>query len=69
MIYQLRLIGPTRKVVAVQRFSAPTDAEAGAEAQSRREGSVSVADLDVWEGERRVHGVAPTMRAQKKPRR
>lgn len=56
-IYQLRLIGPTGKVVAVQRLSALTDAdaEAVAEAQARIESSVSAADFDLWQGEHRVH--------------
>lgn len=55
VMYQLRLIGPAGKVVAIQRLSALTDAEAVAQAQARIEGSVSVADFDLWQGERRVH--------------
>ena len=66
-VYRLRSFAPSRRIIAVQRFSAANDDEAVSMATAMVEGS-AVASFDLWEGERRVEGVAPTMR-QGKPRR
>ncbi len=68
-IYHLRSFGPTGRIVSVHKLSAADDQEALAMAAEMVRGASGVAAFDLWDGERRVHGVAPTMRAQKKPRR
>ena len=67
-IYTLRSFASSGRIVAVQRFSAEDDKEARAMARDRVKGASAVARFDVWQGERRIEGVAPTMR-KGKPRR
>jgi hypothetical protein len=64
-IYRLRSFAPTRRIIAVQRFFAVDDDEAVSMATAMVAGS----SFDLWEGERAVHGAAPTIRERKKPRR
>ena len=59
MIYRLRSFSPTRKIIAVQRFSAADDAEALLMAHTMVSGVAAVASFDLWEGERPIHGAAP----------
>ncbi len=49
----------------MRRLSALTDAEVVTETQARIEGSVSVADFDLWQGKRRVH-VTRALRQRKR---
>ena len=67
-IYTLRSFAASGRVVAVQRFSAETDKEALSMARDMVKAASAVARFDVWQGERRIEGVAPTMR-KGKPRR
>ena len=72
-IYLLRSLGPGGKVLGAQRFSALGDPEALTVAAEMVEGS-AVATFEVWQGDRRVEGVSPTIRTgkprpKKKPRR
>jgi hypothetical protein len=67
-IYKLRLFGATGKLAAVQRISAASDDEALSIVRRMFEKTSAVARFDLWDGERRVEGVAPTMRKEK-PRR
>jgi len=66
-IYTLRSFASSGRIVAVQRFSAEDDKEALAMARDMVEGSAAVARFDLWQGERRIEGTAPT--AKGKPRR
>jgi hypothetical protein len=73
-IYKLRLFGANGKVAVVQRLTAATDDEALATVLGMIQRASWVAKFDLWEGERPVEGVAPTMRTgkprpKKKPRR
>ena len=52
----------------MQRFSAADDTEAVVMAHAMVSGAAAVAGFDLWEGERPIHGTAPTMR-KGKPRR
>jgi len=67
-IYTLRSFASTGRIVAVQRLSAETDKEALSMARDMVNGALAVARLDLWQGERRIGGAAPTMR-KGKPRR
>jgi len=62
-IYRLRSFTESRRLIAVQRFSAADDYEAVSMAAAMVEGS-AVTSFDLWEGERRVEGAAP-MRKEK----
>ena len=72
-IYTLRWFNSSRRIIAVQRLSAETDKEALSMARDMVQGASAVARFDLWQGERNIEGVAPTMkgkpRAEKKPRR
>jgi hypothetical protein len=46
-------------------FFAETDKEALLMARDMVEGASAVARFDIWQGERRVEGVAPTMKKGK----
>jgi hypothetical protein len=61
-VYQLRLFDPGRRIIAVQRFSAETDTDALSIARNITEKTSAVAWFDIWEGERHIHGAAPTAR-------
>ena len=67
-IYTLRSFASSGRIVAVQRFSAETDNEALSMARDMVKRASAVARFDVWQGERRIEGAAPTMR-KGKPRR
>jgi hypothetical protein len=67
-MYQLRLIGSTGRIAAVQRFSALTDDEALSNARERVKGSAQLKDFDLWQDFRCVRA-ASTMAEKKKPRR
>ena len=64
-IYHLRSFAVSGKIIAVRRFPAETDNEALSIAHDMVEGASSVARFDLWQGERRIEGVAPTMRKGK----
>jgi hypothetical protein len=64
-IYRLRSFAPSNRIIAVQRFSAANDDEAVTIASGMVDGAAAFAAFDLWEGERRVEGVAPTMRKGK----
>ena len=66
-IYTLRSFASSGRIIAVQRLSAEDDEEALSMARNMVRGS-AVARFDLWQGERRVDGAAPTMR-KGKPRR
>jgi hypothetical protein len=68
-IYTLRSFASSGRIVAVNRSSADTNEEALSIARGMVEGTSAVARFDVWQGERRIKGVAPTMRERKTPRR
>jgi hypothetical protein len=68
MMYTLRSFASSGRIVAVQRLSADTDEEALSMARDMVAGASAVARFDLWQGERRVDGAAPTMRKEK-PRR
>jgi hypothetical protein len=61
-IYRLQSFAPTHKIIAVQRISAASDAEAVSLARDLVNSASAVASFDLWERERPIHGVAPTMR-------
>ena len=65
-IYRLRSFGPTGRIVSTHRLSAANDREALAMAREMVAGASGVAGFDLWDRERRVHGVAPKT---KSPRR
>jgi hypothetical protein len=72
-IYVLRLYGANGKIAAVRRLSAETDEKALTIVHGTFEETSAIARFDLWQGERRVEGVAPTMRGgkprpKKKPR-
>ena len=67
-IYKLRLFGASGKIVAVQRLSAATDKEALSIVRGMFKEGSAAPRFDLWQGERRVEGDAPTMR-KGKPRR
>jgi len=67
-IYTLRSFASSGGIVAVHRFSAEDDKEALTMARDMVAGASAVARFDVWQGERRIEGAAPTMR-KGKPRR
>ena len=67
LIYTLRSFAPSGRIVAVQRLSAAADAEALSMARNMVDGAAEVARFDVWQGERRIEGVAPTIRQRKPP--
>ena len=67
-MYTLRSFTSNGRIVAVQRFSAETDKEALAMAHDMIDGASAVARFDLWQGDRRIEGTAPTMR-KGKPRR
>ena len=64
-IYKLRLFDATGKITAVQRLSAATDKEAMSIARAMVNRASAVSKFDLWEGERHIEGVAPTMRQGK----
>ncbi len=66
-IYRFRSFGPDRKVIAVQRFFAPTDHEAISLAHAMVDDDPVVASFDIWADERPIHGAAP-IRKYKGPR-
>jgi hypothetical protein len=72
-IYTLRSFASSGRIIAVHRLSAGTDQEALAMARDMVKEASTVARFDLWQGERNIEGVAPTMkgkpRAEKKPRR
>jgi hypothetical protein len=67
-IYTLRSFASSGRIVAVQRFSAETDKEALSMTRDMVKGASAGARFNVWQGERRIEGAAPTMR-KGKPRR
>ena len=67
-IYTLRSFASSGRIVTVQRLSAEHDKEALSMARDMVKGASAVARFDLWQGERRVDGAAPTMR-KGKPRR
>ena len=66
-IYTLRSFASSGRIIAVQRLSAENDKEALSMARDMVKGASTVARFDLWQGERRVEGRAPT--AKEKPRR
>jgi len=66
-IYMLRSFAMTGRIIAVQRLSAENDKEALSMARDMVKGASAVARFDLWQGERRIEGGAPT--AKEKPRR
>jgi hypothetical protein len=64
-IYTLRSFGSSGRIVAVQRFSAADDKEALAMAHEMIDGASAVAAFDLWQGERRIVGAAPSMKKRK----
>jgi hypothetical protein len=68
-MYTLRSFALSGRIVAVQRLSAETDAEALSMARDMATGASAVARFDLWQDERRIEGAAPTIRKKKKPRR
>ena len=64
-MYTLRSFASSGRIVAVHRLSAETDAEALSMARDMVDGASAVARFDLWEGERRIDGAAPTMRKGK----
>ena len=66
-IYTLRSFASSGRIVAVQRLSAEDDEEALAMAREMVKGAAAVARFDLWQGERRIEGAAPTRK--QKPRR
>jgi hypothetical protein len=64
-IYTLRSFASSGRIIAVQRLSAGTNQEALAMARDMVKEASAVARFDVWEGERRIKGLAPTMRKGK----
>ena len=66
-IYTLRSFASSDRIVAVQRFSAEDDKEAPSMAREMVKGASAVARFDLWQGERRIEGAAPTRK--QKPRR
>jgi hypothetical protein len=67
-MYTLRSFASSGRIVAVQRFSAETDEEALSMARDMIDGPSVIFRFDLWQGERSIEGVAPTMR-KGKPRR
>ena len=65
-IYRLRSFGPTGRVISAHKLSAADDREALAQAREMVRGASGVTIFDLWQGERRIEGKAPTGR--KKPR-
>ena len=66
-VYRLRSFDAGPRIIAIQRFSGLNNEEAVATARDMVSGAAAVASFDLWEGERRIEGAAPTMRG--KPRR
>jgi len=64
-IYTLRSFASSGRIVAVQRFSANTDAGAAAMAHDMVKGASAVARFDLWQAEHRIKGKAPTVRKGK----
>ena len=67
-IYTLHSFGSSRRIAAVQRFSAETDKGTLSMARDMIDGTSAVAWFDVWQGERRIEGVALTIRKRKSRR-
>ena len=65
-IYTLRSFASSGRIVAVQRFSAGTDDKALSMARDMVQGASAVARFDVWQGERRIEGAAPTMKGKRR---
>jgi hypothetical protein len=61
-IYKLRLFDDAGKLAAVQRLSAFNDDEALSIVRSMFEKTSADTRFDLWDGERRVEGMAPTIR-------
>ena len=64
-IYKLRLFDAGGRIAAVQRLSAATDKEALSIVRVMLKEASAVAKFDLWQGERRIEGAAPTMRKGK----
>ena len=56
-------------MIGVQRFSARADEEAVAIAHAMFKDASPVASFDLWEGNRPVHGAAPSMRLARRPKK
>ncbi len=70
-MYTLRSFASSGRILAVNRLSAETDEEALSMVRDLFKGGAAVARFDLWQGERHIHGTAPTAkgkpRAEKKP--
>ena len=66
-IYTLRSFASSGRLVAVQRFSAEDDKLALSIARDMVKGASAVAGLDLWQGERRIEGRAPTAKGKLRP--
>jgi hypothetical protein len=67
-ISMLRSFASSGRIIAVQRLCAEMDNEALSMARGMVKGASVIARFDLWQGERRIEGAAPTMR-KGKPRR
>ena len=67
-IYTLRSFASSGRIVAVNRLSADTSEEALSIARGMIEGAAAVVRYDLWQDDRRIEGVAPTMK-KRNPRR
>ena len=67
-IYTLRSFASSGRIAAVRCLSAATDTEAVSIVRSMFKEASAAARFDIWQGERRIEGVPPTMR-KGKPRR
>jgi hypothetical protein len=67
-IYRLRSFGPTGRIVSTHELSAADDREALAQAREMVRGASGVTIFDLWQGERRIEGKAPTRKKEKPTR-